>query len=363
MTSQARTSTPLLGTALVVGGCGFLGYHLVRQLLEDDECETVYVLDRNVDRNRHEEANYICGNITDSEALHSLVAKVKPTVIFHSASPIASLPASRESEFVETNVKGTQVLLTVAADSDFTQALVYTSSVDTYADPPHSNVTELHPMWPQSDKSNEYNRTKAIADRLVLAANGSQLRTVSLRLGHAYGERHIQGLVEVLDVCSGNQRLVQVGQGENLMEVVSADNSATAHVLAAKALLDPSRAVGKVDGEGFNISDGSPVPFWHHIKVIWKVARGKKALEDITVIPAWVMVVAVNLVEWLLWALTLDTVKPPTPLRRVSLDYCVYTHTYRIEKARERLLFKPVVNHDAVLEQSATWMLAHRKTL
>ncbi|KAK7429918.1 hypothetical protein QQZ08_003540 [Neonectria magnoliae] len=362
MTSQTRTSTLLLGTTLVVGGCGFLGYHLVRQLLEDDECKTVYVLDRNIDRNRHQKANYIRGKITDSEALHSLIAKIRPTVIFHSASPIASLPANRESEFVETNVKGTQVLLTVAAESDFTQAFVYTSSVDTYASPPHSEVTELHPMWPQSDKSNEYNRTKAIADRLVLATNGPQLRTVSLRLGHAYGERHIQGLVEVLDVCSGNQRLVQVGQGKNLMEVVSADNSATAHVLAAKALLDPSRAVGKVDGEGFNISDGSPVPFWHHIKVIWKVARGEKALEDITVIPAWVMIVVVNLVEWLLWALTLDTVKPPTPLRRVSLEYCVYTHTYSIEKAKERLLFKPAVNHDAVLEQSATWMLAHRKT-
>lgn len=363
MALPTRPSASLLGTVLVVGGCGFLGYHLVHQLLEDDECETVYVLDRNIDRNRHEKAIYICGNITDGEALHSLVAKIRPRAIFHSASPIASLPANRESEFVETNVKGTQVLLTVAAESDFTQALVYTSSVDTYANPPHSDVAEMHPIWPQSDKSNEYNRTKAIADRLVLAASSPQLKTVSLRLGHAYGERHIQGLVEVLDMCSGNQKLIQIGRGENQMEVVSADNSAAAHILAAKALLDPSRAAGKVDGEGFNISDGSPVPFWHHIKVIWKVARGEKALEDITVIPAWVMIVVVNLVEWLLWVLTLNTVKPPTPLRRVSLEYCVYTHTYSIEKARERLLFKPVANHDAVLEQSATWMLAHRKTL
>ncbi|KPM45321.1 hypothetical protein AK830_g1180 [Neonectria ditissima] len=362
MAPRTRSSASLLDTVLVVGGCGFLGYHLVRQLLEDVECGAVYVLDRDIDRNRHEKAIYVRGNIADSEALHSLVAKIKPRVIFHSASPIASLPANRESEFVETNVKGTEVLLTIAAESDSIQALVYTSSVDAYDNPPHSDVTELHSLWSQSDKSNEYNRTKAIADRLVLAASGPQLRTVSLRLGHAYGERHVQGLVEVLDVCSGNQRLIQIGQGENMMEVVSASNSATAHILAAKALLDPGRAVGKVDGEGFNISDGCPVPFWHHIKVIWKVERGEKALEDITVIPAWVMVVVVNIVEWLLWVLTLNTVKSPTPLRRVSLEYCVYTHTYSIQKARERLLFKPVANHDAVLAQSAAWMLAYRKT-
>ncbi|KAF4974892.1 hypothetical protein FZEAL_8258 [Fusarium zealandicum] len=362
MTLTKSSSTPLLGPSLVVGGCSFLGYHLVQHLLEDNESGVVYVIDREIDRNKREKATYVRGNITDSELLRSLVARIRPRVIFHVASPVAILPASREGEFVETNVKGTQVLLTVASESESVQALVYTSSVHVYANPPHEDVDESHPLWPTWDKSNEYNRTKAIADRVVRAANGPQLRTVCLRPSHAYGKRHIQGMAEVLDLCAGNQKMVQVGPGDNLMDVVSADNSAIAHLLAAKALLDPSRAAGKVDGEGFNISDGAPTPFWYHMKIIWKVARGEDAVRNFLIIPAWVMVVAVYLTEWMLWIFTINTVKPPLALRRVVLDYCLYNHTYSIEKARERLLFDPVSDHDAVLAESARWMMRERET-
>ncbi|KAI8720168.1 3Beta-HSD domain-containing protein [Fusarium sp. LHS14.1] len=363
MTPQKASSAPLLGTTLVVGGCGFLGYHLVRHLLADNESGAVHVVDRDISKNQLGNVTYTRGSITDSKLLRSLIAKIKPSVVFHIASPIASLPASREGEFFETNVKGTEVLLTVAAESESVQAFVYTSSVDIHTDPPYLDVTESHELWSASDKSNEYNRTKAIADRLVREANGPQLRTVTLRLGHAYGERHIQGMVEVLDMCEGSKNLVQVGSGENVMEVVSADNSSIAHVLAAKALLDPSRATGKVDGEGFNISDGVPKPFWHHIKLIWKTALGQDELNNLTILPAWIMIVAVNVVEWVLWIFTLNMIKPPVELRRVSLEYCLDTHTYSIEKARERLGFKPVSDHDAVLVESVQWMLRHREAL
>lgn len=354
-----------LGTALVVGGCGFLGYHLVGHLLRDSDCSAVCVLDRNVDNdNRHDQAVYVCGTMTDQEAVRSLVAKIQPTVVFHIASPHSSLPTRRKGEFEETNVRGTQALLTVATEASSVKALVYTSTVDIYVDPPHLNVDESHPVWPAHRRSNEYNRTKAVADRLVRKANGPQLRTVCLRIGHAYGERHVQGLKEILEACAGDRTLVQLGDGSNLMEVVSADNAATAHVLAAKALVEAAKdstKAGGVDGEAFNISDGSPVPFWHHVRVIWGVARGADALDNITVIPAWVMAVIVTIAEWVFWIFTLGTVEPPMAMRRLSLEYTTQTHTYSIQKARERLHFNPTSDHDAVLARSAQWMLDRQK--
>lgn len=361
MMDEKRSSQPLLGKCLVVGGCGFLGYHLIRHLLNDDDCEAVYALDVSTVRNRHDGVTYLAGNIMDGALLHQILEKYRPRVIFHAASPIASLPGKREHEYYDTNVKGTEILLTVAAESESTQALVYTSSVDTYANPPHENVTETHPLWPVSDLSNEYNRTKAIADRVIRQANSPKLRTVALRLGHAYGERCSQGLHEVLDLCSGNQKLVQVGAGENLFEVVSADNVAIAHILAAKALLEPSRAAGRVDGEAFNISDGEPRPFWHHMRMIWTAARGKEALDHVFVLPAWIMIVVVHLTSWLFWIFTLNTVKPPVELRMTALDYCINAHTYGIDKARNVLHFEPVNDHDAVVQESARLMLEERK--
>ncbi|KAF9784189.1 hypothetical protein IL306_008117 [Fusarium sp. DS 682] len=362
MSDTGNTSTPLISSCLVVGGCGFLGYHLVRQLLQDDEIENVYVLDRDVSRNRHENASYFKADLSDSERVREIVNTVQPNVIFHCASPIAALPMSREGEFYATNVKDTEVLLTIASECDAVQAFVFTSSIDAYANPPHTNADETYPLWSPTDKSNEYNRTKAIGDRLVRQANGSRLRTVALRPGHAYGERHVQGMVEVLDMCK-NKKLVQIGDGKNLMEVVSGENNAIAHVLAAKALLDPSRAAGKVDGEAFNVSDGAPVPFWHHIGIIWKTARGEGVFKDVIVLPAWVMIGAVFLAEWFFWIFTFNTAKPPVELRRVSLEYCVYTQTHSIEKARKRLGFNPVSDHDAVVAQSARWMLKYRESM
>ncbi|KAM0496280.1 hypothetical protein ACHAP8_007541 [Fusarium lateritium] len=363
MASKQASPKTSIGASLVVGGCGFLGYHLVRHLLEDDEIGGVYVLDRVVTRNRHDGATFYQGEITDSELLRRVVSEIRPTVIFHCASPIATLPAKREGEYYATNVKGTEALLTVAAESDDVRAFVLTSSIDAYANPPHTDADETCPLWSPHDKSNEYNRTKAIGDRIVREANSPQLRTVVLRPGHGYGERHVQGLVEVLDVCEGDKKLFQLGSGKNLMEVCSGENSAIAHILAAKALLDPSRATGKVDGEAFNVSDGAPVPFWHHIGVIWKTARGEDFYKDVTVLPAWIMIAVVVLAEWAFWIFTFNTVKPPPQLRRVSMEYCIYTHTHSIEKARKRLLFNPVSDHDAVVAQSTRWMLNYRGSL
>lgn len=354
----------LLGNTLVIGGCGFLGYHLVDHLLRDDECGPVHVVDRNIANNQHPGATYTQGDISDSQAMHELVTRIKPRVIFHAASPPASLPAHLRKAFCETNVNGTNVLLTVATECNSVEAFVFSSSVDVYADPPHHNVDETHPLWPPSAQLSEYIRTKTIADRLVLASNGPRLRTVSLRLSHMYGERHLQGLTEVLDSIKGNAPLVQIGSGENQMEVLSGYNAAAAHVLVAKALLDLRRAAGpgRIDGEAFNVSDGAPVLFWHHIRVIWKVARGEDALRKVRVIPAWVMIAIVFLVEWGLWICTLGTMEPPVTLSRSAFSYATASHTYSVQKIRERLGFMPVVNHDEVLAQSVHWELNRRKS-
>ena len=350
-----QRNSPLLGTALVVGGCGFVGYHIVRHLLQDADCASLYVFDRTVHHNRLDGVTYVQGDITDAEALQSFISKVQPTVLFHTASPIAS--SRRRGDFVETNIHGTKHLLDAASQCASVKAFVFTSSVDVYTNPPHSNVAENHPLWRPDDYSNEYRRTKAVGEAIVLAANSTKLPTVALRLAHAYGERHVQGLQEMYDMFSKGQKLVQIGQGHNVMEVASADNCASAHILAAKALIDPSLARGKVDGEAFNVSDGAPVPFWHHTRIVWLGFRSEEDVKQRLILPAWIMVLVVHLTEWLLWMFTLGTISPQTALSRTSLEYCLYSHTYDISRARENLGFSPVVDHDRVLADSVAWFM------
>lgn len=361
------------GGSLVIGGCGFLGYHIVRHLLRDAALQPVHVLDINVTNNRVEGvASYSQGAITDGTAVRALLETLQPRAVFHMASPPASLPSHRKSEFHATNVVGTATLLSAAAACPSVKAFVYTSTVDVYADPPHDDTDEDHPLWTEVQgkgrrrpaKMSEYCRTKAVGDGLVRAANSPQLRTVVLRPGHVYGERHTQGLFEMLEAAKGNTPLVQLGGGGNnkttevLMEVASADNVAVGHVLAANVLLSDNTE--GVAGEAFNLSDGSPVPFWHHVRVIWGVARGREALEHIWVLPSWIMVGVVTVAEWSFWAFSFGTSEPPTALTSASLSYCIEAHSYSIDKARRRLGFKPVADHDEVLAESVRWELNRR---
>jgi sterol-4alpha-carboxylate 3-dehydrogenase (decarboxylating) len=347
----------ILGDVLVVGGCGYFGSHLVQHLLGDDECGMVHVLDCSIDRNQKEGASYHEGSITNAEKVRQLVREIRPRVLFHCVSPRADLPHSRNHEFQHINIHGTDILLAAATNDDAVEAFVFTSSVDTYACPPHDNVDETHPLLPESDTSNEYARTKAVADRAVLAANGSHLRTVSLRPGHMYGDGYAQGLQEIMSLYSESGPLIQLGRGDNLMEVVSIDNAATLHILAAKALLDPKRADGVVAGEAFNVSDGAPVPFWHHARVIWQAIAGDKPLNSTIIIPAWLILFIMYSLEWVLWIFTLDIIKLPKTMDRAAMSYCLYTHTYSIQKAQDRLHFEPLVDHDKVLAESVKWVL------
>jgi sterol-4alpha-carboxylate 3-dehydrogenase (decarboxylating) len=358
-------SSPFLGTVLVIGGCGFIGHHLVQQLISDPDCGSVVVLDRNTDvNNTVEGAEYVRAPIA-RDTLRQLVQRIRPHVIFHVASPRAD--SRDQSVFAATNIEGTRVILAVAKEEPSVEALVYTSSCDVYAGggarAPHVDVLESQPLWPRDDRSNEYNRTKAVGDDLVLAANGKELCTASLRPGHVYGVGQSQGMTEALDVGGPGQKLVQVGDGSNFMEVALVDNVAAAHILAAKALLDPAgHAGGKVDGEAFNISDGHPIPFWHHIRVIWSAAQDREiSAEEVSVIPSWVMAAVVWLVGWAMYLMTLGMVLPPASLRRQAYEYCTMHHTYNMDKARGRLRYNPRTDHDAELRKAVKWEMARRK--
>lgn len=209
---------PLLGTVLVTGGCGFLGYHLVGQLLADPACGPVYVLDPSSSSsslNTHPGATYLRGSVTDPPAaLAALLDAVRPRVVFHAASPNATY--SPRAAFHAVNVGGTRNLLELLAtapaaqdqdkaeDDHTPRALVYTSSLDVYADPPHRRVAEDHPLLPEHPPFwagvSEYNRTKAVAHRLVLAANDpAGLRTAVIVPAHIWGVRDSQALSLLFD--------------------------------------------------------------------------------------------------------------------------------------------------------------------
>ncbi|TLD31085.1 hypothetical protein PspLS_02412 [Pyricularia sp. CBS 133598] len=372
MTSNSK---PLLGDVLVTGGCGFLGYYMVRGLLEDSECGAVHVLDRDITHNRIDGVNYVKASITDEEKVRELIInEIRPRVIFHCASPNFSYPtlSAGKNDQYDSNVKGTEILLKAAKDSPHTEAFVFTSSVDMYSGPPHNNIDETHPTWQDGDWNpgvDAYRQSKAIAARRVMAANVSdgsgpgKLKTASLALAHIYGVRDSQLTRAMIDSYGAEGApLVMIGKGENMVSVVSSENAATAHRLAAKALLDPSRAKGKVAGETFIVAEDPPILFWHHMRMLWKAARGEDAVKQAWKMPGWVMELVAFCVEWILRVFTLGFVSPPTMFSSTSVSYILYSHTYNPRKLRHVLGFHPKSSdHDRIVDEAVKWELQRRQ--
>lgn len=356
-----------LFSVLVVGGSGFLGFHIVRCLLEDPDCSTVTVLSRNPNRNRLPGVSYHAGDISNPEKVQSLLDELKPHVIIHAASPVGHVTGN-SSTYRETNIKGTANLLACAAQAPSTIAFVYTSSSVVIVGSEHKFADESSPVLNASSDVDEYAKTKAIADTLVLEASDSGnevekgLRTACIRIATLYGERDTQATPNILGILQQGEVQLQLGENTNLYDWVHVENAATAHVLAAKALLveaastkEVHKAV-KVSGEAFFITDDAPMPFWDMPRKMWAAAGHPVSTDKIWVIPTnWALRSAMTF-EWIVWAFSFGT-KRPQGFSRQVVEYCCLTHTYCIDKAKKRLGY---MAHDIVEEgvrQAVAWVL------
>ena len=155
---------PELGSVMVIGGCGFLGHHVVRLLLRDYTC-SVSVIDLHCTRNRRPDSDgvaYYEADITDATKLESVFKKAKPDVVIHTASPAAqSNDSVSHALFKKVNVDGTAAVVK-ACQSTGVRALVYTSSASVMSDN-RSDLINADERWPVvrgSDQSEYYSETK-----------------------------------------------------------------------------------------------------------------------------------------------------------------------------------------------------------
>jgi UDP-glucose 4-epimerase len=239
-----------LNTALVTGGAGFVGSHLVDRLVADGvEVVVADDLSTGTESRVNTEASLEVLDIADFESLDAVARTLRPDAIFHLAAQ-ASVTVSVKDPWrdCEVNVKGT--LNVVQAARALAAPVVFTSTGGAlYGDAAPIPTTEdftpapLAPYGASKWAGEVYLRTWSLADGIP--------HTVC-RLGNAYGPRQSpDGEAGVVAIFShrlwAGEPATLFGHGDPTRDYVYAGDIADALVRAA--------GVGGV----FNIATGNEV--------------------------------------------------------------------------------------------------------
>ncbi|MBM4367576.1 MAG: NAD-dependent epimerase/dehydratase family protein [Deltaproteobacteria bacterium] len=300
--------------ALVTGGHGFLGAEIVRQLRALGHEATPVSRQSGVD-------------ITEPGSLRAALAG--HDTVFH----VAALAGvwGRRQDFERTNVEGTRNVLAACRDMCITR-IIYTSSPSvTFDGADHLNASNDLP-YPARWLA-DYPRTKAEAERLVLAANDGNLATVALRPHLIYGPGDPHLLPRLLARARAG-RLRIVGAGDNLVSLSFVENAASAHVAAALALAPGAACAGKA----YFVNDAEPVRVWDWLNEVF-AGLGLPAVTRR--VPAGVAYAAGALLEGA-WSLLGLGGEPP--MTRFVARQLSTSHTYDLGPARRDLGWTPAVS-------------------
>jgi UDP-glucose 4-epimerase len=239
---------------LVTGGSGFIGSHLVDQLLSKG-LEVVVLDNLSGGKIEHvkqhlgkENFQFVRGDIRNYHLVKELATDVDAA--FHLAALISVPESIRNPDLTDdVNVDGTLNLLKAFVDSNV-KRFVYASSCAVYGEADSLPIREDFPLKPISP----YGVSKVAAEDYVRVFNRVYgLETVCLRFFNVYGPRQVYSdysgvITQFLNRVSNNLHLVIFGDGEQTRDFVHVQDVVEANMLALRT--------EQIAGETFNIGTG-----------------------------------------------------------------------------------------------------------
>lgn len=157
--------------------------------------------------------------LTDEEAVRSLLAGVVPDAVVHLAASGVS-PSSGRSRMVNTNVMGLQNLLLACTSLDVAPSVVVVGSGFEYA-PQNRPISETDPILPAV---NAYGAAKA-AGSIVAASFRDELPIALLRPFNVYGPGESPSRIgPAIIAAAGVEERVLLTEGEQLRDFLHVDD-------------------------------------------------------------------------------------------------------------------------------------------
>ncbi len=241
---------------LVTGGAGFIPSNLIRHLLDETDHQVVSLdaltyagnVENLTDVMSHPRLAFVHGDVRDAGLVREVVEGVDVIVNAAAESHVEKSIEHGASEFVTTNVVGTQILLDAIREAPV-ERFVLISSSEVYGTAERAPMDEQHPLNPRSP----YAATKAGADRLAYSYWVTYgLPIVIVRPFNNYGPRqHPEKVVpRFITQALSDQPLTIHGDGHASRDWLYVFDDAEAIVAAIHAPL------ADVAGEVVNVATG-----------------------------------------------------------------------------------------------------------
>ncbi|KAM9745684.1 putative short-chain dehydrogenase/reductase family 42E member 2 isoform 1-T2 [Menidia menidia] len=328
------------GKVLVTGGGGYFGFRLGRELAR--EGLSVILLDMiKPSCDIPDGAVFYQSDIRDYSSLYKVCEEVG--CIFHTAAYGMSGPEQLRKEQVESvNVGGTTNVINVCKERSIPR-LVYTSTINVvFAGKPIEDGDEASvPYVPSDLHIDHYSRTKAVAEQMVLSANGSSLkgggvlRTCVLRPCGIYGPQERRHLHRVMMNIERRLFSFRFGDTGARMNWVHVDNLVMAHRLAAEALTLRRNCVAS--GQAYFINDGVSVNLFEWLTPLFEKLGYSRPLMNL---PVPLVYTAAIMVEYI-HVILRPVIKIPLLFTRSEVRNITVNHTFKIDKACRELGYNP----------------------
>jgi len=245
---------------LVTGAGGFIGSHLVDELLMKGADVTAFVHynarndwgmleGRYADKTRN--LTVIGGDVTDALFVKKAVAE--KDYVFHLAALIG-IPYSyvAPESYINTNIKGTLNVMQACLDHDVTR-VVHTSTSEVYGTAQYTPIDEKHPLQGQSP----YSASKIGADKIAESFYCSfELPVTTIRPFNTFGPRQsMRAVIPTIITQALTSKTVKLGSLTPIRDLTYVADTVAGFIKLAESKKTVGKTTNTGSGRGVTIGE------------------------------------------------------------------------------------------------------------
>ena len=337
---------------LVTGGTGFLGRHIVQQLVDSGKYDVrVFDIRSPAPDVAHPKVTYITGDLRNATDIINACSGCD--IVFHvaTASPTGANAYNRDL-MQGVNVDGTRNVVEACIQSGSVSSLIYTSSASVVFDGKNLFLVDEDTPY-AATPLDFYTSTKIEGEKVVLEAHGrGVLATCALRPSGIFGEYDLLLVPTLVDKAKQGKMKYILGDGKNMMDWTYVGNVASAHLCAADTLSNGNGNGTDGGGKAYFITNNEPRPFWGFMGDLCEgLGYGRPHIH----LPLFLVMMIAYLVQYVIIPLLKPFKQLETDFTPFRITVASSNRTFSCARAMKELGYRPLVSMDEALQRTLAY--------